>query len=214
MSSFTSSVPVILPGIYSSINRPLNPFIGEAIWESDTGLMKIYYGGALGWLPPWNVPWGDIAENVSGGDNNYAALNSVTNSYTRMRNSTPNNSVTWTCILGRIYLVTVEGAPENSSTTTTNWPTVTIGDRSLEIDKDNFVPTNLAASRQYTRGGTASTGNPKQFPAIVVARLTGVQGVKTFDLRGGTDGLGSGNMKAGSVMRVRDIGSDRAPVIT
>ena len=53
------------------------PTIGQPVFLIDTGAVLYYYGPALGWLPPWNMPWGPWTDyaisgagvsNPSGGD--------------------------------------------------------------------------------------------------------------------------------------------------
>lgn len=38
-----------------------SPVVGQAVVTLDDGALSIYYGKYLGWRPPWNQPWGEVA---------------------------------------------------------------------------------------------------------------------------------------------------------
>jgi len=50
------------PDLYTctSTTRPASPAIGQAIYETDTGNILVYYGATTGWKPPWGQPWGIV----------------------------------------------------------------------------------------------------------------------------------------------------------
>jgi hypothetical protein len=48
-------------GVCTSTTRPSAPYVGQTIYESNTGAFLVYYGSTTGWKPPWNQPWGSIS---------------------------------------------------------------------------------------------------------------------------------------------------------
>ena len=48
-------------GVCTSTTRPSAPYVGQTIYESDTGSFLVYYGSTTGWKPPWGQPWGSIS---------------------------------------------------------------------------------------------------------------------------------------------------------
>ena len=48
-------------GVCTSTTRPSAPYVGQTIYESDTGSFLVYYGATTGWKPPWSQPWGSIS---------------------------------------------------------------------------------------------------------------------------------------------------------
>lgn len=48
--------------ICTSSTRPSNPVAGSAIWETDTNKFLIYTTATTGWVPPWNVAWGQTQQ--------------------------------------------------------------------------------------------------------------------------------------------------------
>lgn len=48
------------PYICTAATRPVSPFKGQVIRETDTGYLLTYYGVTTGWRPPWNQPWGEV----------------------------------------------------------------------------------------------------------------------------------------------------------
>lgn len=88
MSSFITT-----PGVFTSLTRPSIPYVGQSIFESDTGKVLFYYGTTLGWLPPWNEDWGEIAYVES--TTTYAMTSSATD--------IPGMSITFQEINNRTY---------------------------------------------------------------------------------------------------------------
>jgi hypothetical protein len=93
---------LIRPSVVTSSTRPSSPYIGQMIFESDTGKVLYYYGSTLGWLPNWYVPWGEVA--------NTTMLASFSTSSTTMVEVTGiSNTALFTAINGRRYLTTFNG---------------------------------------------------------------------------------------------------------
>ena len=45
-------------GVCTSTTRPSAPYVGQTIYETNTGRLLVYYGATTGWQPPWGQPWG------------------------------------------------------------------------------------------------------------------------------------------------------------
>lgn len=85
---------VITPFVVTSGTRPAAPFVGQMIFETDTGKILFYYGSTLGWLPDWGVSWGEVAALSS-----TATPNSTSTSYVDATAQT----ISFTAINGRRY---------------------------------------------------------------------------------------------------------------
>lgn len=46
------------PYICTAATRPASPFVGQTIYETDTGQWYVYYGATTTWKKPWQMPWG------------------------------------------------------------------------------------------------------------------------------------------------------------
>lgn len=56
--SVSSTSNGLKPGVCTSSSRPPAPYVGQVIYETDTGNLLYYYGVTTGWRPPWGQPWG------------------------------------------------------------------------------------------------------------------------------------------------------------
>jgi hypothetical protein len=91
---------LIRPSVVTSSTRPSSPYIGQMIFESDTGKVLYYYGSTLGWQSNWYVPWGEVAT--------MSTTAPFTTSSTTMVDVTGlSNTALFTAINGRRYLTTV-----------------------------------------------------------------------------------------------------------
>ncbi len=52
--------------VCTSGSRPATPTPGQAIFETDTGAVSVWYGATVGWAPPWNTGWGVVAVAAGG----------------------------------------------------------------------------------------------------------------------------------------------------
>lgn len=52
--------------VCTSGSRPAAPTPGQAIFETDTGAMLVWYGATAGWGPPWNTAWGVLGQAPGG----------------------------------------------------------------------------------------------------------------------------------------------------
>jgi len=91
---------LLQPAVVTSTTRPTSPYVGQAIFESDTGRVLYYYGTTLGWQQNWWGPWGEIA-NIQ----MTAPFTTQSTSYVDVPNLT-NNSL-FVAVAGRRYLTTL-----------------------------------------------------------------------------------------------------------
>lgn len=61
----SSSATGLRPGVCTFATRPTAPFIGQVIYETDTGHLRVWDGSA--WYPPRNMPWGILGSHTLGG---------------------------------------------------------------------------------------------------------------------------------------------------
>jgi hypothetical protein len=57
-----------IPLTVTSNTRPVNPYVGMQIFETDTGRVLYYYGTTLGWRPDWGIAWGEVVGTAFVGD--------------------------------------------------------------------------------------------------------------------------------------------------
>jgi len=50
-----------------------SPTRGLVSFLTDPGSLEVYYGATTGWAKPWNLPWGQVSEQVSSSSVFYAA---------------------------------------------------------------------------------------------------------------------------------------------
>lgn len=156
--------------ICTSSTHPGSPSQGDMIYETDTGKTLVYQGATDTWTPPWNTPWGWIAEATS-----------TSLSTGAISTATDLLSLTFTAIANRRYKYTFSGICKTSQST--GQPIVQIMDGSNVVhgSPDEIVtpdPT-LAGSTflgvSYETGIAAgSTTRKMRFTAI------GVGGTATF----------------------------------
>lgn len=84
--------------VCTSGTRPGSPTKGDTIYETDTGLLLVYYGATTGWQRPWGMPWGHIAsdESPTSDQGSITTLTDITGV-----------SVTFTAVASRYYKVTL-----------------------------------------------------------------------------------------------------------
>jgi len=92
---------IIKPTVVTSTSRPATPYIGQMIFEADTGKVLWYYGSTLGWQYNWWLAWGEVA-NMS-----INAANFTTTSTTYVDVTGLSNASLFTAINGRRYLTTI-----------------------------------------------------------------------------------------------------------
>jgi hypothetical protein len=69
VSNYLPSSRLIQPGVCTSTTRPASPFVGQAIYETDTK-KKLTWDGS-GWYPDWNIAWGTIGYSSSNASQNF-----------------------------------------------------------------------------------------------------------------------------------------------
>jgi len=86
----TIQTPVYQFGLY-----PVNPYIGQSIFDSTTGKVLYYYGPTIGWQQQWGTPWGAIVD----------VQTSSTDAVPTAEGDLTGLIVTWTTLQNRKYLV-------------------------------------------------------------------------------------------------------------
>lgn len=99
------------PGICTSSTRPASPYVGQAIYETDTDRLLFYYGATSGWRPPWNQAWGTVPA-TAGGEGGWGKVSSGTNqgSIVGTLVDLTNFTISFDALLNRLYMVQWFGA--------------------------------------------------------------------------------------------------------
>lgn len=86
--------------VCTSTTRPTVGLVNgvTTIYETDTGLVLVYYGATTGWRPPWGQPWGRVAPPTLPASFNFTSAG---------QNS--NNFGTWSQVKDRRYRITING---------------------------------------------------------------------------------------------------------
>lgn len=191
-----SSISGFKPGIYTSGTRPTNPFIGQIIFETDTGKILVYYGTTILWQPMWSEAWGEIGyvEKTT----TFVMTDSVN------PEDVPGMSLTFASLVGRFYVVDLEFELHHTG-----------GVSSVSgFIEDTGTQLLFASQGSSTPGGSQDTQVPKWLQSNAIA---GTGANKTIKFRT-TKGAGSGEILASATIKalmvVRDIGPSGAPVIT
>lgn len=191
-----SSITGLKSGVYTSTTRPTVPFIGETIFESDTGRVMVYYGTTIGWQPMWIYDWGEIAEVES------------TTTFTMAPTvaDVPGMSITWTTILNRVYIPSAWTAARHFSGNASgvSW--------NFSDELNNVLGTITEGGSGWGFGAAnTQSGRFAQLPIIL-----GTGGSKTVKLRA-VAGAATGELTASATMKIalhiRDCGPSGLPPI-
>lgn len=174
--------------LWTSVNRPPNPFKGQTIIEADTGNLMIYYGATLGWKPPWNLPWGELAYSIVPSTGSYCYVGAPLTNASSRTNPT-NVGFTVNLIKNRKYLLEIDAYTYNNASSGPNSvQALQIGDRSKEASSTVMAANLMENQKYWARSG--GTVNLATFPVVVEAFYKVDTDVsKTFDFRGPRDGF-------------------------
>lgn len=181
----------------TSTSDPTSPTRGQVRLRDETVLtstsmgLEVYYGATTGWLPPWNLPWGQQA---------IASVSSSQGSITTLTDLTGTGTVTVTTAANRRLLIS--GIVLFSSTVAGDEATLVIADGSGTTLHAASVPLPKAGNN-YTcidrMFATSATGS-NQFK-LRAQRVTGSTGTITM--------VASGTVPA--FLLVEDLGPTGAP---
>lgn len=193
LSEFPSS-GFIAPFICTSSTRPGAPFVGQMIFETDTGKVLYYYGTTLSWKPNWGQAWGEIAyveitSGMSTGSTSYVDITSLT--------------IAFTAILGRRYVA--ELSADCQLTVASSAINIAIADGASVVLNE----------RQQNYNSAAWTS-----PCPITHRSSGIESgsvTRKGRINVGSGG-GTGAILASATKKpliiVRDVGPAANPVIT
>lgn len=91
----SAAARLIQPGVCTSTTRPVSPFEGQYIYETDTDKTLFWNGSA--WYPNWNTAWGVVGHVTT-------SPNQTVTSVTDMTGVT----VSFTAVSGRRYKTTIQ----------------------------------------------------------------------------------------------------------
>jgi len=114
------------PILCTSTTRPTQGlFTGMHIYETNTGTLLVYAGATAGFRPPWNLPWGRVAQ---------VSLTSLAQSITSAAmTDVTGASITFTAVAGRRYRLTAKlGASGSSSNLEGSLRIATSGNTEIE----------------------------------------------------------------------------------
>ena len=188
---------IVRPTIVTSTTRPSTPFVGQIIFETDTGKVLYYYGSTVGWQPAWNSEWGEVA-NIQ----MTSPFTTQSTSYVDVPALT-NNSL-FTAVAGRRYLTTINC-----------WVAVTGGvgnlfTRIVKADGSTIV------RDQAFQNSTATAWLDNCYYESRNVETAGVQG-RRFQINvsvGTVTGQIDANASHPANLTVYDVGPSAAPVIT
>lgn len=76
VSNYLPSSKISQPGVCTSTTRPASPYVGQAIFETDTNKTLYYYGTS--WYPAWNTSWGIQSQQGSYASTAFSAGTALT----------------------------------------------------------------------------------------------------------------------------------------
>lgn len=121
----------------TSSTRPASPTVGMSIFETDTFRVLVYVSATTGWVPPWNMPWGVMAQNAVSG--NSGATSGSTGVL---------SAPTFTAVANRRYRITI------------SWGgTIQVGFGSSEVQIRNGTATALVTTARNAAAGTVPGGS-------------------------------------------------------
>lgn len=133
LSSQLASSRLIQPGVCTSNTRPVSPFEGQAIYETDTDKVLVWNGSA--WYPNWNLPWGKCTFNES-----------TSNSSAISTEATQITADSFTFISGRLYKVTYQESQIYTNTGTPLWIACRIKDGATTLNISYVSPSGTGTS--------------------------------------------------------------------
>lgn len=178
------------PRPYVGASAPASPAAGDLWFDSTNVALKEYTTATTTWVPPWNLPWGWIADASSTSDVSFTTITDITGV-----------TVTWTAVANRKYKITVNTSCY--STVATDTIDFTIADGSNTI-------------KGLFRGNAISAGPMQQMTLWYIDTGIGA-GSTTRKLRGTRTAGGSGTGHAygdGSYLHrilVEDVGPNGLP---
>lgn len=191
------STIVTTPGVYTSMTRPVVPFLGMEIFELDTGQVKVYYGTTLGWRSRWEVAWGEVAY--------LEKLTTFTMSDPANPEDVPGMSMTWISLLNRLYVVEVGFQIRHSGA---------ISSVLAQLWDETGVAIDSRIQSSSTPGSGQDTSTPKTF---VTNAITGTGLSKTVKMRT-VKSAGAGEITCSAttkaMMILRDAGPAAPPTLT
>lgn len=190
-----TSSGVLVPFVVTSGTRPGTPFVGQMIFETDTGKILFYYGSTLLWQPAWNTAWGEIAQIA-------VTSNQTTTGAVYVDTAAVQ---AFTAINGRRYLATVMGQANLSGGAATPSVGYAITDAAntvlVEYKADLSQASFTVTSPMIHRSSGVESGSVSRKVRIKMATGTGT---------GGYIGVANGPL----ILKIEDIGQAAAPVIT
>lgn len=182
-----SSLTGFKPGVYTSLTRPSVPFIGQTIFETDTGRIKTYMGTTLGWIDRWYHEASEVAATIV-----TAAITIPVST-----GDLAGTVIAFTGLVGRLYDLVVDCWISHSSGPAATQIFLTDSANNVQ-DQCVDVPTSQVRSVRLQK---------QAFTAV---------GAQSYKLRGNAPNGGSISSSATSPLNmiVRDIGPAAPPVIT
>jgi hypothetical protein len=137
---------LIKPGVCTSSTRPVSPYEGQAIYETDTDKVLVWNGTA--WYPNWNLPWGYIANQT------------VTSAQTGITTEVDLTglTVTFTAQANRFYMMV---AVVNAYGAGGQWANVSlnINGANVRFFRSSFGTANVFNTETYQHQFTVATGS-------------------------------------------------------
>lgn len=78
------SLPLFTTAARNALGASL--FRGLTIFNTDTGAIEVYYGATTLWMPPWNLPWGEVAYALAAPQSGIGAATLATATITALAN--------------------------------------------------------------------------------------------------------------------------------
>ena len=137
---------LIKPGVCTSTTRPVSPYVGQKIFETNTKNELTWDGTA--WSEPWNQPWGYIANQT------------VTSAQTGITTEVDLTglTVTFTAQANRFYMMV---AVTNAYGTGGQWANVSlnINGTNVRFFRSAFGTTNVFNTETYQHQFTVAAGS-------------------------------------------------------
>lgn len=181
VNALTGGIPV-----WATAERPSPGTVGYTYYDTDVPGLFSWSGAIVGYTPPWNLPWGQVA---------YAETMTKTTGLGAAYGDLTGLSVTWTAVTNRLYRVT--GFVDLSSTL------ASVG----RVAIADGVSAVMAQSQQALGANEVATQTPLEV-------FTGVSGSTTRKLRGlVTSGSGAtqSDVYGPHFIMVEDIGPAGVP---
>ena len=191
----TLAQSIVKPTVVTSSTRPTSPYVGQMIFESDTGKVLFYYGSTLGWQPAWNGPWGEIA-----------ASSQTSSATTTSTSYVDAFSQTFTAVNGRRYDVSFTALASLTGGASNPLTNIAICDGSNTVLAEHAI--GFVGATQFTDSAVVMHRSAGNESGSVTRKIRIKVSVGT-----GTVGYNASSTNP-AILQIIDVGPAANPVIT